>query len=729
MLICSNVTKKYNRTLFYNLNYEFKEGNIYSLIGKSGTGKSTLLSFLSGINKNYKGFIYYNGKDIKKLKNYSFNDVSYIYQNNKLFARLTVYENIIFPFTITNTKHNEYKLLTLVKRFEIEGLLKKKINKLSGGELQRVAIVRGLLKDSKVILLDEPTSALDERMTNILYDYLYSIKNNHIIIMISHNKQIYSKSDYIVDLTNLDKNINLKIDKKNNIHENKIKFVSQSSLSKSLFSNKKIFDYLLTSILTLGLTGFFLSSLISSFINELSTSSLDIFKTSEYVTFKSNSPTTYYDFKEEKVANYDYVYYEGIQSDLKTTLKLFNPIDCIYFNSRELEVKSFIYDNYMSLNETGFTLFVPIDIYKGNLATTNKLTINIDNKSFEIPIDNLYPNDTDTYEIYCNDFSYLNNVFTYLNVSVPYTSYFYSVEAYSMYNYLNSSELYSSYTFYLDSTNRLILINKLESPRITNNQISNLDNSKLILSDNIHTYIDYETGFMYLVENNELTQIVIDNEVPDNKVNISKKYASLIEDNSSLKIFNKYYQVNSITTENNYILIYMNINTFNSFNNKEIFSGAYYNTTKIENSYLVFNYNLFSISSIEIFNYITDFINLFSIIVLGLATIASCLIFIINFNFKELEIKSLIKLGIYKKEVIKLIVYNPVINYLTSFASSLFASLLVRIILKKLYLSDYGVNLALNVDYIGPIVVSLAPFALLLLIIYIKIVIFNKKTI
>lgn len=150
-----------------NLSLKFSKNSFVAIYGKSGCGKSTLLNCLNGIIKPTKGSIKYFGKDINELSNkekniYLNKEINMVFQHYNLFNDLTSIDNAIIPLLIRgeNKKKSYKKALILFKRFNLENCIDKKTKFLSGGEKQRVAIIRAILSNSKVILCDEPTGGI-----------------------------------------------------------------------------------------------------------------------------------------------------------------------------------------------------------------------------------------------------------------------------------------------------------------------------------------------------------------------------------------------------------------------------------------------------------------------------------------------------------------------------------------------------------------------------------------
>lgn len=197
-----NVTKKYgSKEIFTDLNLTFEAGKSYALIGGSGSGKSTLLNIIGRLEKIDSGKVLVDKQDIWKTKERTYfkNTIGYVFQNYSLIENKTVYDNL-------KLLNKDKKIISEI--LEKVGLstdyLKHKIYELSGGQAQRVAIARMLMKPRKIILADEPTGALDSEIGNEIINLLLSeaAKNNYVIIA-THDPAVYSKVDVIVDIKNI----------------------------------------------------------------------------------------------------------------------------------------------------------------------------------------------------------------------------------------------------------------------------------------------------------------------------------------------------------------------------------------------------------------------------------------------------------------------------------------------------------------------------------------------
>lgn len=182
-----------DKLIINHLSAELKKGKIYQIVGRNGSGKTTLTNLLMNLYPNrYSGTILYNGININKLQTNEIRQkkISYIGQDDFLIED-TVLNNLF----ICDFSKKEEELYELFKKFglvnnqsEFEYLLKKPINEtnLSGGEIKKICIIRGLIKDSEILIMDEPTNSLDLNMKRLMKDLLKKYKNNKIIIIVSH---------------------------------------------------------------------------------------------------------------------------------------------------------------------------------------------------------------------------------------------------------------------------------------------------------------------------------------------------------------------------------------------------------------------------------------------------------------------------------------------------------------------------------------------------------------
>ena len=197
----NNLSKLYNSVnVIENITFSQKKGEIISIIGSSGTGKTTVLNCLSGLVEVSSGTIFLNSTRIDNISA-NLRNISYVFQESPLFPHMNVLENILFNLNIYEKKD----LDSLIKKTSIDLILNKYPHELSGGENQRVAVVRSLIRKPDLLLLDEPFSNLDTPNKNILKEIILNIikKNQITTIMVNHDvKESLEISDRIMVLNN-----------------------------------------------------------------------------------------------------------------------------------------------------------------------------------------------------------------------------------------------------------------------------------------------------------------------------------------------------------------------------------------------------------------------------------------------------------------------------------------------------------------------------------------------
>lgn len=199
MINLKNVTFSYtgtNKEVLKEISLNINQGGITTLLGLNGSGKTTLIKLLVSIYKPTEGNIKVNGTNISELSIREKSKlISYVPQLVKIDHDFLVFDYLTFSLTnqINNfnspTKEQENKVLYYAKEFNIEKLLNKKINNLSGGERQIVTICSAFIQDTPIIILDEPTSALDLKNQSTMIKLLkdWNRKENKTFILSTHN--------------------------------------------------------------------------------------------------------------------------------------------------------------------------------------------------------------------------------------------------------------------------------------------------------------------------------------------------------------------------------------------------------------------------------------------------------------------------------------------------------------------------------------------------------------
>ena len=178
-----------------DINLTFPDRGIVFIAGKSGSGKSTLLNIIGGIDSYDSGDLIINNTSTKKFSKKDYNSyrntyIGFIFQEFNVIKSLTVYENIALSLQLHNKSarkhHNE--ILDVIEKVGLKGKEHRRMNQISGGERQRVAIARSLVKNPEVIIADEPTGNLDPRNRDIVIGILKSLAQDRLVIIVTHDK-------------------------------------------------------------------------------------------------------------------------------------------------------------------------------------------------------------------------------------------------------------------------------------------------------------------------------------------------------------------------------------------------------------------------------------------------------------------------------------------------------------------------------------------------------------
>lgn len=214
LLQLKNINKYYklgNKEKFHalkNINVAFNRGELVSIIGESGSGKSTMMNLIGGLDSDFTGQLLINGKNIgdfkeKELDEYRKKKIGFVFQSCNLIPHLSILDNVTIALTLSNvSKDIRIKKATQVlKEVGLEDHINKKPNQLSGGQKQRVAIARALVNDPEIILADEPTGALDSETTEQVLNIIKDIaKKGKLVIMVTHSEKVAAYSSRIIKI-------------------------------------------------------------------------------------------------------------------------------------------------------------------------------------------------------------------------------------------------------------------------------------------------------------------------------------------------------------------------------------------------------------------------------------------------------------------------------------------------------------------------------------------------
>lgn len=189
------------------IDLEVEQGEFLALVGKSGSGKSTFLHLVGGLEEPTSGKIFYSGKELtrksqEEITIFRRRNIGFVFQDYNLVPILNVYENITLPLELDGEFIDENFIEDIIQSLDLGDKINVLPNQLSGGQQQRVAIARALASKPQIILADEPTGNLDSQTSADVMGLLKKMthKLNQTLIMITHNEEIAQLADRIIQI-------------------------------------------------------------------------------------------------------------------------------------------------------------------------------------------------------------------------------------------------------------------------------------------------------------------------------------------------------------------------------------------------------------------------------------------------------------------------------------------------------------------------------------------------
>ncbi len=626
MIELINVSKSYKtNTSFYhvlkNVNLVLPNRGFISVLGKSGSGKTTLLNILGGIDDFDDGTYLYNNIDVKTFNQnewdfYRSNAISFVFQDENLINFLTVKENL----EIVLKEKNNQLILDTLDHFGLKVLINKKPNELSGGEKQRIAIVRALLKESKIIFVDEPTGNLDQENARLVLEILKEISKNKLVFMITHDIDYAIKySDEIIKIKDgviiqEEKEFNKEMIQPKNLTTDYILKLNFKQIMHFVFKTiktnfSKTIQYITLLTISIFMIGLGLSTL---FVDEYSVASNNFMKSNvTYIKIKSPQDEVYnnedYIQWNKALDNNVFKEYDNYTVNFKDkndNIIVYSPyyigIDSITYYNQNVKL---LYGNKpVNNNEIVISDYLARSLIENKIVDVNKIEDIIDNKIIDdhVIVVGIYDTDYEKYQyMFEGDtfFFYQDKFDEGLKSQL-----FYKLENYYTNVYVNEnfdfSELNILVNGRINPIDEFIKVSPLLDNNIVLNNYSNTitqDNEIIVSIPVVYQYIkekglynfDSFEEFMDLWDEKkeDFSKEIIGNTLPidvlyQNQNNIGNDgvYAYL-NDFKVVGIDNNKYEKASI--------VYMNSNVYNSYFKENYSLVAHLEDTVYKNEQLI----------------------------------------------------------------------------------------------------------------------------------------------
>ncbi len=214
LIVCDNLVKIYKTKdievlALQGLDITIEEGELMAIVGNSGSGKTTFLNMIGGLDRPTAGHLYVDGKNLftlteKELVDYKKNTVGFVWQNNarNLLPYLSAKQNVELPMILDETKDRSDRAAALLELVGLKDKMESKLSQLSGGEQQRVAIAIALANQPKILLADEPTGSVDAKTGNYILDVFQKINREMgvTVIIVTHDMSLASRVDRVVSI-------------------------------------------------------------------------------------------------------------------------------------------------------------------------------------------------------------------------------------------------------------------------------------------------------------------------------------------------------------------------------------------------------------------------------------------------------------------------------------------------------------------------------------------------
>lgn len=505
--------KGHTTNALIDINLSFSNTRLVFVLGPSGCGKSTLLNILGAIDSPTSGSLIVNNQELKQTNrntnSYRNNYISFIFQEFNLIPDITVYDNLSLICFKNSKKDVDTKIAMALAEVGLSGFEDRYPNELSGGEIQRIAIARAFIKESKVILADEPTGNLNKENGEIICDLLKKLSKDKLVIIATHNEEFAIKySDRILRMEDGkiidDTNTNVEIINPTNSYESpkryslSLNFVFKFAIKNLLYKKNSFITSLFTIILCFAVfvAAFTVVNFNRPYVDYINIQNNNI----ERFLIKGNQDINNQltNHKANEITEFDFDYIKNSQ---------------ITSTNHLISMGYELYDSYTDIDDQSIIvsdIYLRSMVHHGRLFTDTKNLVEVKKNELDIANSNNYYVLLDDGNTFCR----IAGVYKTLAYQTDLITDIYSEEYDSVFsNETDKNVFYPKDGIYHQSLRRLHYFNvgreekKYQFNVNIQNRIINIENKSILTDDNIGGYdVINDNTFIQRSENNKLIE-------------------------------------------------------------------------------------------------------------------------------------------------------------------------------------------------------------------------------
>lgn len=688
MIELINCTKTYNKNSvgIKDVNIKIRNTGFVSITGTSGSGKSTFINCLGGLDSFSNGKVIIDGVEVKDLSHYS----TYVFQEAKLIEDMSVSENILFSLPKNELTLNLDEILCKLKIQEIKD---RPVNEVSGGQRQRVAIARAIMKDVPIIFCDEPTSSLDTNTSTEIFSVLKELSREKLVIVVTHDNEEISKfadqkivieSNKIVSNDIINKCDDLKLNTTNDITLlNRLALkISKSNIKDNIVKTVMTIIFLFFALTAVSI----LFNIVTINVNKVSYDAYTKNNT-EYVKFNRN-------IDDDIKSHGGYSIPKSIMSELDPDIISYDEINFeVTYESKKMVFRSVLIKNNDNFNKYPLNhneIYISKDIFgDNNINLDDYIDKTLAYSNGDFTIKGFLP-DSYEYAILMSKDAYDSCLENFLYHSNFWISIGESYSTYDAYNPYNETKIPNVTNGNLPSKSKDICI----PYRLISDLYPNSDPLKLLGTT---ITINFKEASIYrIMEEANITH-------SENFRVVGYTENKIIFDNDDISTYFSKYGSSRISAGCESAIYYnYTLSTFNLLSSYNLFHQGELS----EKIYSIYNI-LYSLKTILI-------------IILSIFTIIAFFTIINNISSSILKNKKtlgiLISFGIKKFSLSKIYLFENLISTLISSVLSIIAYIIIIIRLNKYFMKNYLINFPfLKIDML--VIISMIIFSILIMFI------------